>query len=76
MKKVITKKSFLNTIVMFSAFCMLAPQVQANANIPQGVLDMLPGAYGSSGRSIKHDADNIMFEKQRKEVVSSYDSYQ
>lgn len=76
MKKVITKKSFLNTIVMFSAFCMLAPQVQANANIPQGVLDMLPGAYGSSGRSIKHDADNIMFEKQRKEVGSSYDSYQ
>jgi len=76
MKKVITKKGFLNTIVMLSALCVLAPSVQAAGIDYNYIQEMMPGATGASGRNLKHDTDNIIFEKNRRSITNDYENYE
>ncbi len=76
MKKVITKKGFLSTIIMLSAFCMLAPQVQADpVALPGSIQSIINGAEGQAGRNIRHDTNNLLFENRHRDLNADYDAY-
>ena len=76
MKKVITKKGFLSAILMLSAFCMLAPQAQAAALTPEQMQYIQEMAPGVSGRNLKHDTDNLLFDRKGRDIKSDYEAYQ
>ena len=76
MKKVITKKRLLSTLMMLSAFCMLTPVAYAAVFSETMDVDQI-NAVGRSttGRNVRHDTDTMLYDKYSREVDEDYVNY-
>ena len=70
MKKVITRKNLLSTLMLISAFCMLTP-IAANAILPYDSMEV----DRINGGNAKHDTDTMLYDKKRKMVEEDYVNY-
>ncbi len=71
MKKVITKKQLLGTVLLLSAFCMLTPASQAfDYNTMEA--DRI---NRTTGGNMRHDTDNMLYDKYRRDVDEDYVNY-
>ncbi len=73
MKKVMTKRIFLSTFVIFGLMCSLQQKVFSEPMLPAGFEERV--RY-DAGVNVKHDMDTRKFEEQRKEVQSDFTRFE
>ena len=71
MKKV-NNKTILKTMLLITACCVITPQAFAFTPEP----GYIPAATREVGGNIKHDTDNLLNDRQRREVTSEYEKYE